>query len=594
MLAYTLARVIFILINPSILIDASIFEILNAFWLGLRFDLSTVLSINLLFIIISLIPYQPFLESKSYKLLLKRLLVFGNLPFLLLDLFDSELFAYTGRRSNASGLVLLKEVYRMIYQLAVAYWYVALIIVLFGYMFWLIYPKNSVPNKYLKLKIAIPLHLFFVALSILGIRGGIQIKPLMPGHAFTLQPSKLGNIALNTPFVIFKTLSLENLYPRVNFMPDEKALIISTQISFGLGSSQYKNQNICILILESFSPEYIGYANNGKGYTPFLDSLCEKSIYFPNAFANGTRSIEALPSITAALPNLFEESFISSQYTQNMVIGLPEVLKTNGYSSAFLHGGNNGTMGFDYFAGMAGFQKYYGRIEYGLLNDYDGNWGIFDEPFLQYSVKKMTELKPPFLSTIFTLSSHQPFTIPEKYKNSFPEGTMPIHKSIGYADYSLKQFFAAAQKEKWYANTLFILTADHTTISDNPKYASEPEKFRIPIIFYHPSNKLPKTDTQKIIQHADIMPTIIDYCGIQPKERMKIGRSIFATGDNPTAQMLNGHYYSFTKTGYCTLTDAGKEEFFNLAEPQKTTSITNLKAQVQYFNHGMLDNNWYK
>lgn len=95
----------------------------------------------------------------------------------------------------------------------------------------------------------------------------------------------------------------------------------------------------------------------------------------------------------------------------------------------------------------------------------------------------MSQFKEPFHSAIFTLSSHHPYFVPDKYKNKFPRVYLENSECIGYADYSLRQFFDSAKKTKWYNNTLFILTADHGSLSKNSFYNNPVGNLTIPILF---------------------------------------------------------------------------------------------------------------
>ncbi|MBK7038009.1 MAG: hypothetical protein IPH42_17160 [Bacteroidetes bacterium] len=97
-------------------------------------------------------------------------------------------------------------------------------------------------------------------------------------------------------------------------------------------------------------------------------------------------------------------------------------------------------MQFDRLMAQAGIEQYFGRNEYGNDDDFDGNWGIFDEPFLKWTANEMSTLKPPFYSQIFTISSHHPFTVPTQHKGKFKKGVIPMLEVVGYADYALQQF----------------------------------------------------------------------------------------------------------------------------------------------------------
>lgn len=114
-------------------------------------------------------------------------------------------------------------------------------------------------------------------------------------------------------------------------------------------------------------------------------------------------------------------------------------------------------MGFDNFSKAAGIDNYIGQNEYvGNKADFDGSWGIYDEPYLQYIANYLDTVKSPFFAGIFTLSSHHPYKIPNEYSGKFPKGNIPILESIGYADYALQQFFDRISKSDWYKNTLLF------------------------------------------------------------------------------------------------------------------------------------------
>jgi phosphoglycerol transferase MdoB-like AlkP superfamily enzyme len=98
-------------------------------------------------------------------------------------------------------------------------------------------------------------------------------------------------------------------------------------------------------------------------------------------------------------------------------------------------------MGFDAFANQSGFADYFGKGEYGNDDDFDGIWGIWDEKFLHYYSKKMSEFKQPFFTTLFTVYSHHPYQLQEEYQDKFKGGSLPIYRTIEYSDWALKRFF---------------------------------------------------------------------------------------------------------------------------------------------------------
>jgi phosphoglycerol transferase MdoB-like AlkP superfamily enzyme len=607
-LIYTLCRVCFFIYNYTYFREASVTSTLQAFLSGIRFDLSVVFMVNLPFILLSLIPVT-LITRPGYQKFLKVLFLIVNTPLLFVNLVDIEFFRFTGKRSTFEHLIgLQKDILDQGPQLAQNYWPVLLGgIALVALLSWL-YPRSENPSGgRLKLYLAAPLLIGFLASSILIIRGGLQLKPLRPNHAFTLSPNILGNLVLNTPFSLIATANIPPVQ-RVQFFTDQTELArLVKKINNRKSIADKGKDNVVILICESFASEYSGLGNDYQGFTPFLDSLAQQGVWMKNAYANGRTSIEALPSILASIPSLMSEPYITSAYQTNEVVGLGNILQKEGYHTSFFHGGKNGTMGFDVFAHNAGFSEYYGKNEYPDQDkDYDGNWGIFDEPFLQFFANKLSTFKQPFVSGVFTLSSHPPYTIPDQYKGKFPKGDLPIHECVAYSDHSIRKFFETAKKQPWYSNTLFVITADHTQMSSRPEYSNELGAYDVPLILFHPSKSITVPDRERICQHVDILPTILDFLNIDNPRSNHFGTSIFSTNDEGYALTFsNGSYNLIKKDLYLSLDQENNCHCYKIDPPRTITRIEEevpekeklekvLKAYVQYFNNGLIDNNWYK
>jgi phosphoglycerol transferase MdoB-like AlkP superfamily enzyme len=226
------------------------------------------------------------------------------------------------------------------------------------------------------------------------------------------------------------------------------------------------------------------------------------------SFANGRKSIDAMPSVIASIPSI-EVPYVLSHYSGNQVTSLSSLLKKEGYYSAFFHGAPNGSMGFQAFANTCGFDRYFGKDEYNHNEDYDGIWGIWDHKFLQYYAEQMNTFKQPFYTNFFSVSSHHPYTLPAEFQSRFKEGEMTIYKCIEYTDYALREFFHTASSMPWFKNTLFVITADHASAQTRlADYQSPVGYFEIPIFFYKPGADWHEMNPT-IIQQIDIMPTIL-------------------------------------------------------------------------------------
>lgn len=450
-----------------------------------------------------------------------------------------------------------------------------------------------------------------------------DIRPIALSNAYTYTSKPIETaLVLNTPFSVIRSIG-KTVFSDPGYYADKKTLdkiYNPVHPAAGRDSLSMKRKNVVVIIVESFGADYIGALNRNKpGFvsrTPFVDSLINHSAVWQYTFSNGRKSIDAMPSILASIP-MFEKPFILTPRALNRVEGLPAHLGSQGYETAFFHGARTGSMGFDAFAQSIGFKKYFGREDFdkdsrfGAEKDFDGYWGIWDEPFMQYFALTLSDFNQPFFASIFTASSHHPFNVPDKYKDRFPEEEIPIQKCIRYTDNALRLFFDTAKKQPWFDNTIFVLTADHSNESANPEYRTDIGGFSIPIIIYDPSGGIPTGMRPGIAQQIDIMPTILNYLGY-PAPYVAFGKDLLgrdAAGlmqsNNPWAvNYLNG-IYQFVENGYVLQFD-GKEAtgLFRLddglmshnlvddpaTEKIKQRMISQLKAVIQSYMDRMTSN----
>jgi phosphoglycerol transferase MdoB-like AlkP superfamily enzyme len=337
--------------------------------------------------------------------------------------------------------------------------------------------------------------------------------------AYISQPNQI-DLATNTAYNIFESLNRE-----AETAP--KAQITAFDYQKIHVNNNGEKKNVVILILESFARENIPSLNpEQKGYLTFLDSLMRESYYFPNAFANGRKSIDAIPAVWNSIPSA-EVPFILSHSNAKSFHGLPATLKKQGYTNLFFHGAHNGSMAFDRYAQQNYIDRYFGMAEYPYPErDFDGTWGIWDEPFFNFAAQKLDSITDPFFATIFSLSSHNPCRVPAKYEQQFKEGSLPIHKSLQYSDFALKQFFEEAKTKNWFKNTLFVFTADHSIHPINDYYKTSEMAFAIPLFFYDPSLPNFKKRDTRTAQHLDIFPSVIHHLGITDSI-LSLGNNLF-------------------------------------------------------------------
>lgn len=598
-LIYQLCRLFFIFFNKSYFQDLSP----SIFLGGILYDLSAISFINLFFIVLHLFPGN-FKYKPNYQKRLKIAFFIVNLIFIATNFIDFEYYKFTGRRSSF-GLITAKgmenEIGGLIPIFLLKYWYLPIGFILLSIVIWRLLSSPKIIHAIEKLskrdiaKQSLIL-ILTLAFGFLFARGGFQTKPIRIVDAINY--STIGNTAvvLNTPYCILKTLGEKESLIDPKFYSTDELNAIFNPILKTAPKGEPTKKNLVIIILESFGDE-----NIHLGYTPFLDSLITKSYYFKNGFANGKVSIDAVPSTMSSIPSLMNTPLISSGYSLNEVYGLPKILKKHGYNTSFFHGAFNGSQNFDQYCKVAGFEQYYGKNEYVGEPSFDGTWGVFDEEFLNFFCDKVSTFKTPFFTSLFTISSHIPFTIPDKYKGKFSKGTTEIHESIGYTDNSLRQFFKKAKTQKWYSNTLFVFTSDHTSSLGKGIYTTSVGKFKIPIFFFDPSKPDFKGVVDKNFQQIDILPSVLDYLNIQDTI-VTYGKSynsdkdfVVSYLDNIYNYINNDFYLAFDGTKSIGLFNFKKDPFLtnNLLQKDPIRKLEMekfIKAYIQSFNERVNNN----
>ena len=331
--------------------------------------------------------------------------------------------------------------------------------------------------------------------------------------------------------------------------------------------------------------EYWGALNetfdipNYKGYTPFLDSLARHSLIFPNGFATSRKSIHGMPSILAGIPS-FETSYASSLYSRQKVGSVVSVAKELDYETSFFHGAANGSMGLLGFSNILGFDNYYGRTEFNNDLEFDGSWGIWDEPFLGYVKSILDQQRKPFLSSVFTITSHEPYVIPKDYEGKFDKGYLPMHQCVGYTDYALRKFFEASKTSDWFENTIFIFTADHSNQTHFPFYEKTVNRFANPLMIFKSNSELKGVD-MKLASHLDIFPTVADLIDY-PKPFKSWGRSL-VSNQNHEPFVINyfsgGSYFMMNENLICVHNGDNAIGFYDVKDKNMENNLIRNKTQ---------------
>ena len=569
---YFISRLLFLIYNNSILKIPSISEFFRIYYHGLAFDTTAILYVNILFILLSILPLW-INTKKSYQKMLFYVYFTFNLIAYATNFIDLIYYKYTYARTTIAAWDLVKHEANkggMFFRFLTTYWHVFLLFVVLSILWVYLYKKVKIENvvsigdqKIYGLSSVFFL-LLFATLIIGGIRGDFKksTRPINLVDANRhVKKMEHADLVLNTPFAIIRTINVKT-FKKVKYAVNENDLEKLIKPIKQFKNNESSTPNIVLFITESYGREYIGAFNKDSGikdyvsYTPFIDSLSNESLIFTNAYCNGYKSIHGMSSVLSGIPS-FKEAFTSSPYSKQEIQSLVSVLKSKGYDTSFFHGAPNGSMGFLGFGNILGFDHYYGKTEFNNDKEFDGSWGIWDEPFFQFMREVLDEKEKPFFSTIFTVSSHEPYIVPEKYNGKFPKGNIPMHESVGYTDYAFKKFFEEAKKEPWFNNTIFIITADHTNQIYYDEYRKTVNRYAVPILFYTPNQKY-KGVNKELAQQIDIYPTILDMIGYDKPFR-SWGRSLINdSGIEPYVMNYNSKNYQFIRGNYICIFDGKK------------------------------------
>lgn len=591
---YGIARIFFTIYNFELLGSPGLFEFLRLYYHGLIFDTAGILYVNMIFILFSILPLRINTWNIFQKFQFFIYFLF-NLTAYATNFIDFIYFKYILTRSTLASFESIQHESNkviLLFSFIMSYWHVFFLFIVLSiiwvYLYRLWNLKNKKPqNPFAYYGLSIVCFFVIIILMVGAIRGGDFKKSTRPINMVDanrhVNSSIQAGIVLNTPFCIIRTINKKSV-KKVEYLSDEEVIQLVKPIK-QYDRKVHEKPNVVLIIIESYGREYSGAFNpdtkikDYKSYTPFVDSLAQHSLIFTNAYANGYKSIHGMSSILSGIPS-FKDAFTSTPYANQKIESLVSVLENLGYHTSFFHGAENGSMGFLGYSNILGIDKYFGRNEYNNDTDFDGYWGIWDEPFLQFMKEKLDEEKEPFFSTVFTISSHEPYIIPEKYKETFPEGDIIMHKCVRYTDYALRRFFDEAKKEHWYNNTLFVLVADHANLIYYPEYRKALNINTIPILFYHPDGRYNGINNL-LAQQIDIYPTIVNMIGFNKPFR-SWGRSLISDQEEPFVVRYSGYYYYFYDKYVCCFDGEKLIGFYELSDKSMKNNLINENKEMMF------------
>lgn len=267
------------------------------------------------------------------------------------------------------------------------------------------------------------------------------------------------------------------------------------------------HKNVVLITIESYSADFMEAYGSDKKITPFLDSLAKQSLLFTNFYASGNRTVRGLEAVTLCLPPTAGESVVKRKDNKDKFT-TGSLFKQKGYNVKYLYGGDSFFDNMEDFFSGNGYDIVDKKTFKPEEITFSNVWGVCDEDMYNKAIKVMNaeaNENKPFFNHIMTVSNHRPFTYPNN-KIDIPGDAKSRDGGVKYTDFAMKNFFEKAKKQPWFANTVFVILADHCASSAG-KTEMPLDKYRIPAMIYSPGFIQPQ-QYNKLMSQIDIMPTV--------------------------------------------------------------------------------------
>lgn len=575
------ARGIFLIYHLDRASELNSSDTLKVFIYGLRLDASATAYICLLpFLVLLLSGLWPRLRAPGF------VRVYTYIVLALLSLLlaaDLELYSYWGFRLDATPLQYLNTPAEMAASAATAPLFLLLLVTVFMIVISILLYMRMIDLKKFERRsnrwLYAGLSLLYLALLVLPLRGGWQQIPINQSVAYFSNKPFANHAGLNMPwnlgYAILKNNKInKDLY---RYMPPEEAtqrveaLYASVDNSTSKQVVTAEQPNVLFIILESYTAKLIGSLGGEKGVTPNLDQLAAEGISFTNLYASGDRSEKGMVALLSGYPVQTTTSIIKHPQKTEKLPQLSTVFQRLNYSTSYYYGGELEFANIRSYLTNGGYDRLTAKADFDP-STYNSKWGAHDHVLFERVLEELRNERQPFFSTVYTLSSHEPFEIPTAPKFEGDDEEAKFRNSVHYTDWALGKFIAQAKQQTWWQNTVVVITADHghPLPGNDPNFA--PSKFHIPFILTGGAVKQ-KATIDTIASQTDIAATLLSQLHL-PHEEFKWSRNLLAPTPSPFA------FYVFND-GFGYITPEGIFTFDNVAKQVITTDSGVTENQLQ-------------
>ncbi|WP_210464763.1 LTA synthase family protein [Rufibacter roseolus] len=583
-LFFEICRAVFLLYHSTKTDALTSTEIGKVFWYGLRMDLSFAAYL-------SVIPFLLFLNEVAFRkrVFLKIVSVFTYvlLPILVLMVtIDLELYSAWGFRLDSTPLQYLNTPAEMLASTASApVWLLALLYLLLlfigivGFRFisqnWSVSPKRGVKQ----LSGELLLSLFLLALLVLPIRGGWQQIPLNQSDVYFSSKLFANHAGVNVPWNVMHSLLKKNHNTKnpYQFLDEKQAQAMVQELYQPKSDSvpsllRVKRPNVLFIILESYTAKFIGALGGPAEVTPNFNALAKEGILFQNIYAAGDRSEKGMVALLSGYPVQTTTSIIKTPKKTERLPQLASELKRLGYATSYYYGGELAFANIKSYLINGQYDKLLEKSDF-PSEDYNSKWGVHDHILFDRVLAEHQNPKQPFFTTVYTLSSHEPYDIPIPAKFPGTDEETRFKNAFYYTDYALGRFISAAKKMPWWQNTLVVLVADHGHHFPGRDQNDAPSKFRVPLLMTGGALAVKDSVVTNIGSQTDLVPTILQQMG-QPTHQFAWSKNLLDAKATPFA------FYVFND-GFGMVSPQGAVTFDNVSQKPILRSPGVTDKQVQ-------------
>lgn len=370
-------------------------------------------------------------------------------------------------------------------------------------------------------------------ISVVAARGGLQSVPLEPLHAQEIGSPQRAALALNGAYnALFSSVTRYSIPREFSDPPNPQELAVVRDlypaISAATAGSGAKQYNVVIVLLESWSAAYMGGYGYSEDTTPRFEELRREALTTRAMLAGGHRTTEGMFATFCSTQNPLGQTVAQSQLQNYDYDCLPELLRANGYHTAFFQGTLKNTSGTGAFAQSLGFEQSFGKKDVSRRRYELNSWGLHDPDLYGFALERMRQMPQPFLVGINTNSTHDS-ALPTGISPAFPgnDRLSRYLSALHFADAALGDFVAAVAKDKSLHDTIFVLVADHAGMTPASGYYRN----LIPFMIYAPGKIAPR-DSQDVVSQRDIAPTVLDVLGL-PTPAWFTGQSLLSPNQIP-------------------------------------------------------------